>query len=119
MLYLFVYICVRLACVCVERGGLSGLLSSRDALADTASSWAAKSLLLGGWEVIEGLAKGKRLATGGKVRDGAGDGGVGGDGTRHSAGESGGEEAVEPQFIEDPKVMSYFFVVRVCVCVCV
>jgi len=88
----------------VERGGLSGLLSSRDALEETASSWAAKSLLLGGWEVIEGLAKGKRLAAGGKARNASGDDGVGGDGTRHSAGESGGEEVAEPQFIEDPKV---------------
>ena len=40
-----------------------GLLSSRDPLLDPPSSWAAKALLLGGWDVVEGLANHEKERT--------------------------------------------------------
>ena len=93
-----------------------GLLSSRDALQDPPSTWAAKTLLLGGWDVVQGLAKHdrerrprKRDAGGGarwpaSSGEAAGEGACGGQEGDEDAAEGAGCRGVEEeqvQFIED------------------
>jgi hypothetical protein len=73
-----------------------GLLSAQDALKEAPSSWAAKSLLLGGWQVVVGLTKTEQHAKRAKKES------QGADQTSQE-GASGREErkGAEPEFIED------------------
>ena len=97
------------------------LLSSRDPLQDPPSSWAAKALLLGGWDVVEGLAnheKERKTGKGGEkgeagAASNAASGGASGESSFcgcQKGGEEGGEDCAsgcggfgggEAQFIED------------------
>lgn len=73
-----------------------GLLSSQDPLKEAPSAWAAKSLLLGGWQLVAGLAK---MEQQGAQSNRAGPG------ANHDSREGAGQEVVhegtEPEFVED------------------
>jgi hypothetical protein len=75
------------------RDAAPGLLSTQDPLKDAPSSWAAKSLLLGGWEIVTGLAK-MAQADASRAR-------MPGQGAAGRASEEGGDGVAEPEFIED------------------